>query len=114
MLGRNAASKPIAGRYEQTVYTKLTLVKSASQPRSAAPNPATPNANPKHRPEIIPTFPGTNSCAYTTITENADARIRPMITLRISVQNKFAYGRIRVNGSTPRIEHQITLLRPMR
>src|SRR5690242_8178032 len=114
MLGKNAASKPTAGRYEQTRYTKLMLVKSASQPRPAAPSPAIPKAKPKQRPEIIPTLPGTSSCAYTTITENAEARIRPITTLRISVQNKFAYGKSKVNGRTPRIEHQITLLRPMR
>src|SRR5712671_1524159 len=62
-FGRNAASRPTAGRNEQTVYTKLMLVASANSPRTAAPSPAIPKANPKHRPEIIPTLPGTNSCA---------------------------------------------------
>ena len=36
-----------------------------------------------------------------------------MRTVR-TVQNRFAYGRSSVNGSTPRIETQITYLRPMR
>ena len=35
-----------------------------------------------------------------------------MITLRMLVQSRFAYGRTSVNGSTPRIEHQMTNLRP--
>src|SRR6267378_4661742 len=60
-FGKNAASKPTAGRNEQTVYTKLMLVMSANSPRMAAPSPAIPKANPKQRPEIIPTLPGTNS-----------------------------------------------------
>ncbi len=37
-----------------------------------------------------------------------------MITVRIGVQNRLAWGSIRVKGSTPRIEHQITTLRPRR
>ena len=48
------------------------------------------------------------------IAENADARIRPMTTVRIGVQNRFAYGSISVNGKTPRIDPQITCLRPKR
>ena len=35
-----------------------------------------------------------------------------MTTVRIGVQNRFAWGSSRVNGSTPKIEHQITTLRP--
>src|SRR5215510_6941181 len=46
--------------------------------------------------------------------DTADARIRPMTTVRISVHIRFAYGRSSVNGSTPRIETQITYLRPIR
>ncbi|MNJ27289.1 hypothetical protein D3C77_217910 [compost metagenome] len=37
-----------------------------------------------------------------------------MITLSTLVQNRSAYGSNRVNGATPRIENQITALRPMR
>ena len=37
-----------------------------------------------------------------------------MTTVSTPVQNRFAYGRARVNGSTPRIENQITGLRPNR
>jgi hypothetical protein len=37
-----------------------------------------------------PIRPGSNSCANTTIAENADEKISPMITLRITVQVKSA------------------------
>ena len=62
----------------------------------------------------MPTLPGTSSWAYTRIAENAEARIRPITTLSTPVQNRFTWGSARVNGSTPRMEHQITSLRPKR
>ena len=68
MLGKNAANKPTAGRYEQTRYTKLMLVKSASQPRTAAPASAS-NANPKQRPGDHSALPGQAPCAKTTMTK---------------------------------------------
>ena len=89
------------------------LVRSASAPRTAAPNPAIPKAKPKNRPAIIPTLPGTSSCAYTRIAENADARIRPITTLSTPVHSRFAYGSASVNGSTPRMDAQMTYLRPI-
>ena len=46
--------------------------------------------------------------------ENADARIRPIGTVSTVVQNRFACGRASVNGSTPRIDPQITALNPTR
>ena len=49
-----------------------------------------PNASPKNSPEIIPTRPGTSSCAYTRIAENADDSTRPMMKLRIAVHSRFA------------------------
>jgi hypothetical protein len=112
--GRNAVRIPTAGKNEHTWYTNRMLVASANFPSSAAPIPPNPNASPKKVPEIVPTFVGTSSCAKTKIVENADARINPITTLKIPVQNRFAYGNISVNGSTPRIEYQITTLRPMR
>ena len=66
------------------------LVRSASCPSSAAPIPPIPNATPKKRPEMVPIFPGTSSCAYTRIAENAEASTSPMITVSTSVQNRFA------------------------
>src|SRR5882672_2296905 len=112
--GKNAVRIPTAGKNEQTWYTNRMLVASANFPSSAAPIPPSPNASPKKVPDIVPTFVGTSSCAKTKIVENADARINPITTLKIPVQNKFAYGSISVNGKTPRIEYQITTLRPMR
>ncbi|CUJ43140.1 Uncharacterised protein [Achromobacter xylosoxidans] len=62
----------------------------------------------------MPTLPGTSSCAYTTMAENADASTTPMTTTSTPVQNRLAYGNSSVNGATPRIDTQITILRPMR
>src|SRR5579864_2047577 len=114
MSGRHTVRMPTAGRNEQTWYTKPMLVASASLPRRAAPMPPRPNARPKKNPETVPILPGNSSCAKTKIVENADARINPITTLRMLVQNRLAYGSSSVNGSTPRMEYQITTLRPMR
>src|SRR3954453_7934109 len=86
-FGRRAPSSPMSGRYAQTLYTVSMLVWSASQPSAAAPRPAIPNENPKNSPEIMPTLPGTRSCAKTTIAGNADARINPIATVSGPVQN---------------------------
>ena len=37
-----------------------------------------------------------------------------MTTLSTPVQKRLTYGSARVKGSTPRIEHQMTYLRPIR
>src|SRR5713226_209342 len=113
-FGRNAVRIPTAGKNEHTWYTKRMLVASASFPSNAAPIPPKPNASPKNVPDIVPTLLGTSSCAKTRIVENAEAKINPITTLKIPVQNKFAYGSSNVNGNTPRIEYQMTTLRPMR
>src|SRR5829696_5994224 len=89
-------------------------VTSASAPSAAAPTPARPNDSPKNSPEIVPTLPGTRSIAYTTIAEEADARVSPITTVRIAVHASPTCGKARVNGINPRIEPQITDLRPIR
>ena len=61
-FGRNAASRPIAGRNEQMRYVRAMPRASAMRPSTAAPVPAIPNEKPKNSPEIIPTRPGTSSC----------------------------------------------------
>src|SRR5579863_9841090 len=73
-----------------------------------------PNANPKKSPDIMPTFPGNNSCAYTRIAEKAEARMTPIGTVKTAVQKRFACGSSKVNGATPRIENQITYFLPKR
>ena len=40
--------------------------------------------------------------------------IMPIGTVRIAVQNRLAWGSAKVKGNTPRIENQITNLRPKR
>ena len=47
-------------------------------PIAAAPMPLTPNIRPKKIPAIMPTLPGTSSCANTTIAENADDITSPI------------------------------------
>src|SRR5258708_10792483 len=89
------------------------LVASANFPSSAAPIPPNPNASPKNVPDIVPTLLGTSSCANTRIVENAEARINPITTLKIPVQNKFAYGSINLNGNTPQTEYQIPHFPPI-
>src|SRR5687768_17076155 len=116
-LGRTSGSRPAktprAGTNAQTLYTNETLVWSATQPSNNAQMPAKPKARPKNKPEISPTRPGTRSCAYTSIAENADARMTPITALSTPVQNRLAYGSNTENGNTPRIDHQITRLRPI-
>ena len=73
-----------------------------------------PKAKPKNRPETVPTLPGISSCAKTRMAENADAMTKPMITVNTVVQARSRCGSASVNGATPRIEPQITRLRPMR
>ncbi|MNV86573.1 hypothetical protein D3C71_1806180 [compost metagenome] len=90
------------------------LVRSASTPSTAAPRPPMPKAKPKNRPDTMPILPGINSCAYTRMAENADESTRPMMMVSITVQNRSACGRISAKGATPRIDAQITGLRPMR
>ncbi len=46
--------------------------------------------------------------------ENADDSTRPMTIVSAVVQNRSACGSSSANGATPRIENQITGLRPMR
>ncbi|MNH37841.1 hypothetical protein D3C79_987980 [compost metagenome] len=61
---------------------------SARCPSSAAPMPPKPNIRPKNTPAIMPTLPGTSSWAKTTMAENAEARMKPMIMLSTPVQNR--------------------------
>ncbi len=46
--------------------------------------------------------------------ENADDRISPIRMVNVVVQNRPTCGSASANGATPRIEPQITGLRPMR
>ena len=45
-VGKKPVRSPINGKNEHTWYTKLILVRSANLPRTAAPNPPKPKANP--------------------------------------------------------------------
>ncbi len=88
------------------------VVRHRAQRRLASP--PTPNENPNDRPETMPTLPGANSWANTTMAGKAEARIRPMITVSGPVQNSEAYGAsIRVKGRVPRMENQITSREPV-
>src|SRR5690606_36493593 len=78
VLGRNIVIIPINSKNAQNSKICCILVLSARLPKMAEPTPATPNANPKHNPAIIPTYPGIKSVAYTKIAENADDIISPI------------------------------------
>ena len=71
----------------EDVVDALVVGDHAEQRR---PMPPTPKAKPKKMPAIMPTRPGTSSCANTTIAEKADDRIRPMMHVRMLVQNRSA------------------------
>ena len=88
-FGKKPVSKPINGKNEQIQKTYSMLVLSATLPKIAEPIPAIPNAKPKNKPAIMPTFPGMSSCAYTKIAENADDRIKPIMQTRMPVQKRF-------------------------
>ena len=51
---------------------------SANFPRTTEPKAPSPNASPTINPDTIPTFPGTSSCAYTTITLKLLELIKPI------------------------------------
>ena len=52
--------------------------------------PPAPKAKPKKMPAIMPTRPGTSSCANTTMAEKADDKISPITIARMLVQNRSA------------------------
>ena len=90
------------------------LVLSARAPKTAEPNPPIPKAKPKNKPETIPTLPGNNSCAYTSMAENAEAMITPIKTVSRQVKKRLAWGSKSVNGAAPKIENHITYFLPKR
>ncbi len=76
--------------------------------------PPIPNAKPKNNPDTAPTLPGMSSWANTRMAENADANISPMMKLKIPVHNRPTCGSSIEKGATPRMENQMTRLRPTR
>lgn len=113
MLGNKPVNKPINGRNAQMLNTYSILVESASFPNNADPMPPIPKAKPKNSPATNPTFPGINSCAYTKIAENADAKIIPIGTINTPTQNRLACGNNNANGAVPKIDAQITYFLPI-
>ena len=90
------------------------LVLSANAPKTAEPKPPIPNANPKNNPDTMPTLPGNNSCAYTSMAEKAEAMIKPINMLSTQVKNNETCGSNKVNGAAPNMENQITYFLPKR
>ena len=113
VLGKNAVANPSNGKNEHKPNTHSMPLISAKCPNPAAAIPLTPNIRPNIKPAIMPTRPGTASCAYTTIAAKADDNTKPAIIEKTVVQNKFAYGIINANGAIPTNETQITALRPI-
>lgn len=79
---------PSSGKNAQRSNMYSIEVASASAPKPAAAMPLMPNIKPKKTPEIMPILLGTNSCASTTIAENADDNTSPITTDNTAVQNK--------------------------
>lgn len=80
---------PKSGNHVLTWKINSILVLSANHPKKAEPMPPSPNINPKKMPAIIPNLSGIKSVAYTTMAENAEAIISPVITAITIVQPKF-------------------------
>ena len=112
MLGRNPAMMPSRGRKALTWKMNSMLVLSANHPKKAEPKPPKPNISPKKMPAMRPTLSGIRSVAYTTIDEKAEAMINPERKVQTRVQNRLAKGMMRAKGAAPRIENQMTYLRP--
>ena len=112
--GRNAASRPIIGRNAHIAYTDSMPTRSANSPSTAAPSPPIPNAKPKNTPEIKP-----NASRHQLLRVDDDRGERRGQNqtnhhVNTGVQKRLACGNSSVNGRTPRIEPQITYLRPKR
>ena len=69
--------------------------------------------NRKKSPEISPNLLGSSSCAYNRIAGKADESIKPTQKLRIIVHTSPACGINKLKGAVPRIDPQITYLRPI-
>ncbi len=113
MSGSSAATMPSRGRSVLTRNTNCMSVISASHPKKAAPMPPRPNDRPKNSPAMVPICAGLSSVAKTSMAENADEITRPTITDSAIVTAYPAYGRHKAKGAAPRIEHQMTYLRPI-
>src|SRR5690606_6012246 len=112
VLGRNIVIITINGKNAHNSKICCLLVLSSILPKMAEPTPATPNANPKNNPAIIPTFPGIKSVAYTKIAENAEDIISPIRIAKTTVAVKPVCGNSKVKGAAPKIEIQMINLRP--
>lgn len=73
-----------------------------------------PKASPTVRPAIVPIFPGTSSCAYTTVTEKLDIKINPVSKRSIKAANGGTNGIRIVKGAEIIIDRNMISFLPNR
>lgn len=97
---------------EETIDDKLN--KSAMYPSPTDPIAPIPKASPTVNPDIVPIFPGTSSCAYTTVTEKLVIKIKPVIVRKRNARTEGTKGIRMANGTVDNIENEITFFLPKR
>ena len=68
-FGKKKATTSRIGKMETILMVGSMPIRSSKKPMTTAPIAPIPNAKPVVRPAIVPILLGTNSCAYTTVTE---------------------------------------------
>lgn len=81
-------------------------------PNETDPMAPIPKANPTVKPAIVPTFPGTNSCAYITVTEKLLIIMNPAINNKIKAVVGGTNGKSAVIGMLAAKEKKMMFLRP--
>ncbi|CEY36747.1 Uncharacterised protein [Streptococcus pneumoniae] len=105
---------PINGRQLHNSIINCRLYISANFPRTTAPNAPSPNARPTINPDTIPTFPGTSSCAYTTITLKLLELIKPIHKNNGTTHTSETCGNNSASGAEPNIENTMIFFLPNR
>src|SRR5690606_22488077 len=101
VLGRNIVIIPINGKNAHNSKICCILVLSAILPKMAEPTPATPNANPKNNPAIIPTLAGIRSDGYNKEAKDCEDIVRPNRKAKKTVAVKPVRGNRKVKGAAP-------------
>lgn len=89
-------------------------IKSAERPMAIEPMAPIPKASPTVSPAIVPIFPGTSSCAYTTVTEKLDMSVKPANKSRQKAAAGGTNGIRMVNGAEIIIDRRIISFFPNR
>ena len=112
--GRNIVKIPSIGNKLINFIVGNNPKLSASPPITKEPIAPIPKASPTVKPDIVPIIFGTNSCAYTTVTEKLAIKIKPIIKSRIKHTVGFVNGSRAVKGTAPTIESKMIVFLPKR